>query len=406
MARRTHTSIYFADDKDVYDLLLSSRRQLSSLRLAQILRRIGILLSPGADREGLIRQLTLVPLGWQQLTRVLELTDTGDRAEKFTGSTLGVSISTEHLAAAIQKVKQERVQHRDEVLDVSIQGDVARITVVYSEVDTTQTRLCQKVRRELSIEIEKDGESLLLRHQAQPRAQEIIDQLREVLAKDDELPEQREVELSGVTSPERRTEFFLRLIKSVDGFEFNDVHAVRVHRLSEAKESETLEDDESDEEEAEDVRTSELKVLVRKAALEGERILDTPQYKQLLEAGFFVHKLGWSARQAAPEGMKVGFEAEFGSPEEGRGFRYRVSKVWERGRSGDFKKTPRSATSSEVRDYGKAIEAAAQESMVSLADSNAAAPAKETKSGEQRSTKKRAQPRKGVVQRRNSKKRR
>ena len=370
VARRTHTALYFADDKDIYDLLLSSKRQLTSSRLSQLLRCRGLIWAEDEDRESLIRQIALVPHGWNILGALLEATDKGDRAEKLSSSTLRLKISQEDLAQAALQLKNRRSNNRDEVIDVTSEGEVVRISLIYSEVDTGQTRLCQKVRRELAIDCELDGDVLRLRHQAQPRAEELIDDLAKVLAGSSEPPERQVVELGGVRAPERRTQFFLDLLNHVPDFQLDDVRAVRVHRL--ADDEDEPEDSDLADQESEDVGPSELRILVKRAALEGQGLLGTPEYERLREDGFFVSRVAWTAHEKKEKGrVKVAFEAEFGAPEQGRDFRYRVAKVFDRTKSGtDFKKTGRSPTAQEMRDFGRSVEKAAQIAMTALEESS------------------------------------
>jgi hypothetical protein len=54
MSKKVLHALYFADDKDIYDLLAAARQRLTPQKLVDIARTRGLLLSPSDDRDALV----------------------------------------------------------------------------------------------------------------------------------------------------------------------------------------------------------------------------------------------------------------------------------------------------------------------------------------------------------------
>ena len=82
MPRYDHPSKYFADDKDIADLL--DVPKFSKRKLLQLALDRGILLSHELPPETLRDQLSRIPFSWLQLQSLLDTIKTPDAEEKVT----------------------------------------------------------------------------------------------------------------------------------------------------------------------------------------------------------------------------------------------------------------------------------------------------------------------------------
>ncbi|MDC0721480.1 hypothetical protein [Nannocystis bainbridge] len=79
MGKRVAEGMIFADDKDVKDLLLSSK--LGKQRLLQLAQGRGIILPKEDSREQIIAAIARMSHSWIQLSEILDQTSTLERSE-------------------------------------------------------------------------------------------------------------------------------------------------------------------------------------------------------------------------------------------------------------------------------------------------------------------------------------
>jgi hypothetical protein len=388
MPNRTLQANYFADDKDVYDLLAAARKKLTSQRLVEMVRARGLILSGLTDRDDLIEQISILPFGWHQLRLLIEATNTADRSEKMTSASVSGSRSSEDFAAALDLVREAR-QDRGETYAIEKLGGTVRILVKYSELDTSKTRLAQRTQRQFTIEIEPNPSgAALIRHQDQPRAQEIVSELIDALSQPQDVVTPAKIELAGISDATHRTQFFLQLIRGLSGFKFDDVKAVKASRLqpppvdvmvttTEEPEGadDHVDDDDDDAQSSDGIGVDEASFIakVTDIALRGDGLLRSSQYSQFSGEGFFVRSIVWTATEN--NGPRVELEAGFDNADEGTGFSYSIRGIHGRKSDGSLKKT-KSAPSVEDRvRVLRLLESAARtamEDVVKLASSDPA----------------------------------
>ena len=382
MAKRTHYALYFADDKDLHDLLSTAKQRLTVAKLVELARRRGICLSSEDSRESLVEQIARLPHGWRELVALLEATDTAERTEKLTSCKLDGSFSLKDVFDAAEMIRDERADQRNEVYDIQQLDKVVRVRVKYSDLDTSKTRLVQRSQREFVVELEKFDEGFRVRHQAQERAAEVVEAIADALRSTNPEgpgPRRVNVELAGIRKPNQRTEFFLKLIKGLDGFTLEDVKAVRGSRFAasppmDENDSGDADGDENALDNGEEIDAEEASFVaeVKRIALQGEGLLQSPQYQHLIDHEFFVSSIIWTSTENRQDGVKAEFEAAFNNPEEGTGFTYAVRKVWERATNGELKKskTPPAKVREDKR-LVRILEEAAHSAMTEVINSNA-----------------------------------
>jgi hypothetical protein len=370
MTRRTHVAQYYAEDKDIFDILMSSRRRFDTETLVALALRRGICLSVETDREKLADYLARLVWSWPELQHLLDLAETPERKEKLTSTRFASGAAVEDIRAAVSTVKEVREAKQDETLTVKMATETKlTVAVRYTEFDPSRTRLQQRVEREVSLEIERSDSGYNVRHQASDRAREVA---RDIVAKLQEMRgvkfDASEITLRGIGAPELRTQFFVTLMSKMPGFDLRNVTSVSVDRA--AAESEGVDADEDDVEG--DSATAEAATMlgeVRKAIFQGESLLTSREFQSLKAEGFFLSRAVWRSREEKPDGIEVEFEADFEDAKHCTGFRYNVRGVYERRTRGEegIKKTRSPVPAEKRADLLRSLEEAAQSALDKVA---------------------------------------
>ncbi|MCR6627906.1 MAG: hypothetical protein NVV67_17110 [Pseudoxanthomonas sp.] len=355
-------STYFADDKDVLDLLEMAKRKLPSSLLRLFLLQRGILASTDLDRSELQRKIAMWTLDLEELNWLMERCATEERAEKFTSSHVAGSFTREQIAAAIDKVKENRSSKHNETHVPHTSGtESVAVAITYTELDPGKTRLRQKRKKEGALTVHLTPNGLSVRHESNQRMDAVARAVLDELAKQGKTVVPKQIELTHLPSPEDRTQFFLNLIDAIPGFKLVDVNKVTVHRPGAKQESED-EDSEGTEDDQEEKAEEELaKSRVRGAILKGEALITSKEF-QMLRGEFYLCGLEWTAQQNGEDGVLVMFEAGFEDAKNCRGFSYRAKGVYERrkrGAASTFVSTIRSCSALENSGFVKLLEDAA-----------------------------------------------
>lgn len=384
-------TMYFADNKDIRDLLDSSRQRLTLDVLREFLLRRGIIVSDDATKEHLFDQISMWTLDLEDLNWLLDKTARADRTERYTSATVPGKFSDSEVRKAIDTLKNSSVGPQLDSLTFSKSADGPfQVAATYSELDPAKTRLRQKRTRDGSIRLEITAQGLSIRHEANDRMSAVAEELMKVLAADKEEPvEVRKIDLSHLPGGDSRTAFFLTLVRGVGGMKLSDVSKVQVERsmlstgAGEASPMQTFDaledgdlvdllegadvaDDPSDPDESAGLEF--IGNEVRGAILRGESLLTSPEF-QMLKRHFFLYGMEWTSEEESEKGRIVQFEAAFENPKECSGFRYKVKGIVDRKKSGDgseFVKTPRACTEIENSHYMKLLEEASRQALASV----------------------------------------
>jgi hypothetical protein len=365
MTRLQDRSLYFATDKDLFDLMTSAKKRISIDVILELTRDRGIFLSQENSREDLVNYVCLLPHDYHDLQLLLEQTESPSRKEKTTFATIDENVSMEKLRTAIREVEQERAERCGEVYISSVQDDGHfELEVGYTNVDYGKTRLRQKLFREAKIEFELEENNATIRFPDNDKSREIIDAVVAKLSQStNESLIPRKIDLSMLTSAQHRTLFFTEMIKCIDGYSLADVTKVDVdRRLTPGLLSSDL-DNEDDSDEYTTVESDEMLGIVQRALLQGEGLLQSPEYQSLRDRGFYICNIVWLAQQSTPSGSRVEFSASLSDPETGTGFRYAVRGIYRRKADGNLTKTARPVEVPEQRVLHRLLEAAAWEAV-------------------------------------------
>lgn len=362
MNRLKNNSLYFATDKDLFDLFTSAKKRISTDIILELARDRGIFLSKEEAREDLIDYLCLLPHDYYDLHSLLGHTETPSRKENSTCSAVDRKISTEELHRAILEIEQERAERFGECYIPSAFGeDRFELDVGYTEVDYSRTRLRQKRPREAKIEFEIEDDKVTIRSPANEKSKEIVTAILDKVSLNDDDFQPREIDLSALR-PVERTLFFTNMIKCIDGYDLADVTKVDVDRRINPN---LLPFDDNGEESEDSLSEESDKMLgiVQHALLQGEGLLHSPEYQGLSKRGFYICNIVWLVQESTPSGNRVEFSASLSQPESGTGFRYAVRGIYRRKSDSSLTKTARPVESQEERVLRQLLEAAAWEAL-------------------------------------------
>jgi hypothetical protein len=310
-------SIYHVTDKNIYDAFCHKKVKHSDT--LDYMSQRGIFMSRLSAKPELMEYASRLPHDYFDKQFLAELLETKSRREKITSSIVEAEATTVDLNDAYKLIASE-LNCDDERVSFSCDGNKATITVTHTIVDYTKTELKQKEHKTFSIEIINNGRSLDIRRPSNQKSKEISDIFVEKLGKIKSIDlEEQVVTLEAFTDPEVRTYFFKELIKSLDGYVFDDVRIVGVHH----------EIEEDDEEESDDASlSSHLVGHIKKAVLDGDGVLNSEVFKQLHDSGFFISRVVWSVAPPGVGSDKYELEALFGDQETCTDFKYIVCGVY------------------------------------------------------------------------------
>lgn len=342
MSKTVMPSVYYAEDKDISDLLDSEKRVFNVKRLIMFARKRGVILSPQSTREELVEYLSNLTWSWAQIQEITALTETKDRADKVSSQSVSADLKIADIQEAISAVRDSRMTIGGEVFTIpASQGDKLTVKINYTEFEPSKTRLRQRTEKTLLLEVEKRADGFTFRHNANERGGEIVRDIVKTLPENaGKKLEAQTISLEGILDPMKRTQFFIELMKNIPGYDLVNVTSISVNRLGDLPSDE----DNASSDDSYDIdppptssRTAsipsseadEMLGVVNKLALEGTSLLSSKQYRELREQGFFLSRAVWRSREKATKSLELEFEADFENPQNCVGFRYSVLGTYE-----------------------------------------------------------------------------
>jgi hypothetical protein len=311
--------------------MTASKQSITDSILLSIARDRGIFYAPRESREGLISALSLLPYGYDDLEVILDHRATAPRTEKRMSVTLRGAINIEDIKAVCSEYRDAAPP--EERVSTSQDGtNKFTATVNYPELDYNKTRLLQRREKEADIEFIVRDDETIVRMPANPKARAVTDGLKAAL--ENRMAAQlvtEEIDVSGLATPDLRTQFFTSLIGRMQGYQLHDVMDVKIESKLYGPNTETLDDSDEPEEfisETEAEAKEAMMSVVENIAIKGSLLLNTPEYQQLRQKGFYITSIQWTARQKDTPFDILEFEAGFEFPREGKGFKYNVRGVY------------------------------------------------------------------------------
>jgi len=369
MGKSRYQRYYYATDKDIYDLLMSSKKRIRPEVMLELLREHGIFLSHEEPKERLADYVSLLPHDWPALQRLIDQAEHGRPRDKVTSVALTGISGTEAVPDAVEELRVSREKHGETYTVTREPGGGFRVVVRYSEMDYSRTRLRQRRELEAEMHIEPTAEGLRIRYPATDRAEDIVRGVVSSLQGSTEASsDERRIELSGIADPEVRTRFFTRMIRGVEGYTVHDVTIVSVDRSIATPSIESGDGEPQAKTGPVESTSDEERVegIVKNAILRGDGVLSSEEYQALRGKLFFISKVRWHSRSQETNGPMVEFEASFGNPAEGMDFRYQVCGIWRVGSHGRLNKTRETPHPDEKRQLLALLEDAAEGALDAL----------------------------------------
>lgn len=369
MPRYAHPSKYFADDKDVADILDAPK--FNKKKLLNIALSRGLLLSDDLAVETLRDFMSRTPLSWPQLKELLGTIETPDSEEKLTTFRIESGVTLDVLQTTIADVQAIRGECDKETYATRLVEGGVLVHITYSEVDQQMTRVLQRVRKEMDILITPIEGGYDFRYPANKRAQAIVDKIAASLPvpEGSEKPQKQTLDLSAVVDPSMRTEFFILLMDSMNGFKRRNVIDLKMNRIPKEEEPDDDHDDDDDADDEESaIKDAGEKMfgLVKRMSLTGEALLSSPQFAQLKKDGFCISRTVWESIEIQGAGRVFELEALFKDGEGGKGFCYLVRGVHNHGDDGELEVTKKPLSLDDRKMMEQRIEEAAYAAMTAI----------------------------------------
>lgn len=351
-----------ANDNDIYDLLISGKQRLTASVLRELARDRGIFYSSEDTREELADRLSLLPHDFHDITGIVQKREPAHRREKTTFVRLGVQLSVEEMKEAATAYAEavginETVTHRPKG------GTGYSVSIAYEEFNHTRTRLLQRERHEAGIDFSMEKGQTVIRLPATDKAKRVVAAIKETVAqKRKEKIVEETIELTGLTTPASRSKFFTRLISSLPGYKLKNVMNLKVSSLQTKDEEDSLdlEDD------LEDGAAREMfAAVVHSMALSGQNLVQSQEYKDLTERGFFITAITWRSEHEREPNDIIQFDAGFENRKTGTGFRYQVQGAF-RAHKGTHRKSIIHVTDSEKTQLFSLVEDTARKVLADL----------------------------------------
>lgn len=344
MARNERLSQFYADDKDIRDLITASPQAMTNGRILELARNRGIFLADTTEdsymREEIIDYVSRLPFSWPELNALTDIVHPRPRTPRTTSERVYTDAGMDAIERAAHVVEKRRNEEGLQTLNVSRSGTTVHVRVKYTKVLTGKTRLLQREPHEVEVDIERitkpDGSFALVCRHDDPVAQAVTNDVLSALAGTLETaPKRATIDLGHVLDPSLRSKFFLDLMKSIEGYgRISDVSKVGVFRVVTEPTAAAAADDDDDDDNGESndpeakAAGERVKALAKSVKFQGADLLKTPEFQALQDKGFFIGEAVWVVDNDAGEHHRVEIEAKLKDHQTGRDFGYKVRGVF------------------------------------------------------------------------------
>jgi hypothetical protein len=345
--------LYCATDKEIFDVLMSSRQHFSENALLDLARSRSLILSPYDDREDLAEKLAVMIFGFNEVRAIQAVFERSGRGEKTTSFRLNGEITAAEIREAAIAYGAE-VGEEETVVPYGAGPAAVTVDLKYTETDFSKTRLRQRQTREATIDFKIEDGYTTVTLPATGKARAVAEAMRAQLnTRREAALGVEEVDLSTISNPLLRSAFFTRMISSLPYLRLQNVTRVKVDRAEKAEP--ILDDGEVEDANDSDEASAEMLGIVRAVALHGEDLLLSNEYQSLHKRGFSITSITWSCRRTVSPYQQVEFDAGFEEPAIGVGFKYSV-RGWATQKDGEYTKSFRPMPMDEKKSFLNVIE--------------------------------------------------
>jgi len=341
-------NIHSVTDKALFDAL--NQKQITLNEIQDLFFERGTIISKKTPRKELARRYSRMTHDYYEHQKIANLLGGQTRTEKVTCVRIETGINRKDIIEAAEKLKDE-ISDQDDYCKILLDGPRILVNIRYLSTDYGKSDFKQAINKEALIEIEPidDGysirrpdnenlevyEEILLGHISTIQNEQSDDTIIDLNI--------NEITLFHNTSPDVRTLFFDKLIRTLDGYELLDVTDAYVYHPK----TETLEAEEGN---------TETGVHVSRASLKGEGVLNSDELSDLYERGFYIWKIKWKVKEKLADPDIFELEAQFSDPLNCTKFSYLVKGVRKYKANGQYFSKPQKITGREAERFNKLIE--------------------------------------------------
>jgi hypothetical protein len=351
---------YHITQQDIHDVLLARGQKVSVSALVDFARSKNLLISRNQNRAVLARYIATIPFDNSDIELLYNLIEYDQRREKMTSSRIKRTISENSIRDAIIKFQEERINFNEVLSVISKPGSPTLLLEYdYDEEDFGKARMLQITRKKVRVEFCLNTSETIIRFPANNHCEHSIGNILKHINESLEEPFNVEkIDLSHISSPDQRNQFFDNLMRNMEGMELNDVTGIKFSRMD-APEN----DDDTDDEEEQAVPC-----FIKKAAFEGSSLLAQEEYQTFMKKGFFISNIKWkSVDNTSQELLKIEFEAGFSDQINCKNFKYEVKGIYSTEKeSTTFKEKRRQASDPERIKYLALLEKSSETSNMSI----------------------------------------
>lgn len=345
-------NLYSINDKAIYDALHQSKLTKSDLKELFLAR--GIVISSEVSREDLARYFSRLLHDYYDYQALAKRLGSSSRRDKSTISYVDMGeLTIDEVEDAAHELS-DRIKEYDATAQVNRVGDKVEVVVNYRVTNFNKNEFSQVINREGVINLEVEDGKLLIRSPLTDTVENVKEVLVESVAVNNDVELSIEsINMKGISSAEKRTEFFERLVHQIDGLAHHDVTDVFIYNPK--NKSDDFEDSDGDVEEVLD-----LGVHITRASLKGEKVLFSEEIKGLYDKGFYIWKIVWQAVEDSFDSDIYEFEAQFKNAEDFTGFSYLARGYYKYKEGGEYNSSRTGFSSMMESKLGVKIEKAAQ----------------------------------------------
>lgn len=384
--------LYCATDKEVFDVLESSKKRITEGAMYELGRKRGIFYSKETDREDVILHYSTISHDHYSLKDITEFCGKNKRPDNIASKALGAEISFDTINNAVNKIKANDENENIYKVEQLEDGHV-RVSVIYNDFDYGKTSLAQIKREEAIIDFKVIGNKTRVRLPATRDAEKIYKIIKDEIQEGfKETIKASEIEIPAGWDADKKTRFFFDLMTGIAGYSFFGASNLKVAILPpkiEADSEDDLDGDasprngsvdikaleeiegikSSDDEEDDDDSVAETKLAmlsyIQKIALQGQNVQRDPEYIRLRDAGYFITSLTWRSKRTEGESGLVVCTAGFQDGVAGKGFKFAV-KGYHKPVENGFSKYIKPLDKQETEKLMTAIEECAERVLVGL----------------------------------------
>lgn len=319
MRRRFGPSLYFANDKVIFDSL--NQHQVGVDLIRELLSERGILVSTHTPKEELAKYFSRLTADFFDHKSIAIKLGRVAKRERMTYSELKGSIKHTDILESLNVLKRNLEETGNNV-DISIDGGRIVALISYEHIDYTKIDLRQVEPRDAIIEFTKDSSGNYVVRSTQnsdidPVVEQVVASLK--TSAGGEL-ERTRINMESIADPALRTRFFENLIKNIDGYVFITVTEAYCFK---PKAVASMSDETGDNDEE-----LEKSPFVERVGLRGEGVNKSFVIDDLYKKGYYIVKTVWRVKSKNTIDSDIfELEAQFSRPNSCTDFSYRTKSV-------------------------------------------------------------------------------